>query len=320
MSIWDDLPKPFFVLAPMEGVTDHVFRQVVQHAAPADVAMTEFTNAASFCHPDGRQSTASRLFVAAEENPVIAQIWGNNPVHFAQMSKELAASGSYAGIDINLGCPAKDIVKQNACSALIGNEPLVAELIAAAKVGGLPVSVKTRLGKKELQTEPWFSFLLQQDLAAITVHGRTVKEMSKVAAHWDEIERVVELRDTLSPHTKIIGNGDVTDRAHGLQLAAQTKVDGIMIGRGVFHNIYAFATDPKIGTRAELLDLLEYHLQLVDKTISPGRFAALKKFFKIYISGFPGAADLRAQLMETTSLEQVWELLSSYRKSATVAS
>ena len=311
MNIWDDLPKPFFVLAPMEAVTDHVFRQVVLRAAPADVAMTEFTNAASFCHPNGRQSTESRLFVDANEGPVIAQIWGNNPDHFAEMSIALAGRGTFAGIDINFGCPAKDITRQNACSALIGNFELVAKLIAGAKAGGLPVSVKTRIGRREIETESWFSFLLNQDLAAITVHGRTVKEMSKVPTHWDEIAKVVALRNSIAPNTKIIGNGDVLDRAAGEQLATETGVDGIMIGRGIFHNIYAFSKQPKQGTSQELFDLLTYHLDLVEDTVTPNRYSALKKFFKIYVNGFPGAAELRAQLMETTSVTEARNLLSS---------
>lgn len=309
MNIWNTLSEPFFILAPMEAVTDAVFRKVIHEAAPADLYMTEFTNATSFVNPKGEHSTRSRLHVDKNEGPVIAQIWGKNPEEFAQMSQALGKRGVFTGIDINFGCPDKSIVKQGACSALIGNQDIVQGLIAAAKEGGLPVSVKTRLGQKEVITEEWFSFLLEQNVAAITVHGRTAKEMSKVPAHWDEIAKVVKLRDKIAPQTKIVGNGDVRDRSHGLELIAQTGVDGIMIGRGIFHNPFAFEKTPRQHTSAEHITLLKRHLALYGNSEYPGSFAALKKFFKVYIHDFPGASDIRARLMESKSLEEVDKIL-----------
>src|SRR5688572_910636 len=127
-NIWQELPKPFFVLAPMDGVTDVVFRHVVQKAAPADVYMTEFTNAAAFFSERGRPSTDSRLAHTPDETRLIAQIWGTNPEHYAFTSRKLAARG-FAGIDINMGCPVRDVVKTGACSALIETPELAAQLI-----------------------------------------------------------------------------------------------------------------------------------------------------------------------------------------------
>jgi tRNA-dihydrouridine synthase len=296
-NFWQDLPKPFFVLAPMEAVTDVVFRHVVARAAAPDAYMTEFTNAASFCSLKGEASTRSRLAFTQDEQPMVAQIWGTNPEHFATMSKALAKRG-FAGIDINMGCPEKNIVKKGSCAGLIANPSLAAELIKATKSGGLPVSVKTRIGLKTIQTEQWCGFLLRQNLAALTVHGRTQKEMSKVPAHWDEIGKVVKLRDQLAPETVVIGNGDVENRQHGEQLAQKYGLDGIMIGRGVFHNPFAFEKQPKDHTKEELLGLLNFHLDLFDQH-QPRKFDPLKRFFKIYICDFPGASELRAKLMRT---------------------
>jgi len=310
MQFWDTLPHPFFVLAPMEGVTDHVFRRVVQQAAAPDFYVTEFTNVTAYANEKGRHSTESRLFVEEGEGPVIAQIWGSIPEHFEIMSRDLAASGKYAGIDINFGCPDKSIVKQGACSALIGNEPVVADIIKAAKSGGLPVSVKTRIGIREPITEQWFTFLLKQELAAITVHGRTAKEMSKVPAHWDEIAKVVRLRDAQGVTTKIIGNGDVMDRQHGLLLVNETGVDGIMIGRGIFHEVFAFESTPKEHSPQEYLDLLRLHLDYYEQAQLRGSLASLKRFFKIYIHGFNGAHELRAKLMETKSVEEAKRIIA----------
>jgi tRNA-dihydrouridine synthase len=310
MNFWQQLPKPFFVLAPMDAVTDVVFRHVVARAAAPDVYMTEFTNATSFCSPKGEASTRGRLEFTPDEQPMVAQIWGTNPEHFAQMSVELARKG-FAGIDINMGCPEKNIVKKGSCAGLISNPSLAAELIEATKSGGLPVSVKTRIGLKEIQTEQWCGFLLEQNLAALMVHGRTQKEMSKVPAHWNEIGKVVKLRDRLAQDTLIIGNGDVQDRQHGEQLAQKYNLDGIMIGRGVFHNPFAFEKELRAHIKVELLDLLNFHLDLFDRH-QPRKFDPLKRFFKVYIRDFPGASEMRANLMETKNSIQAREVITRF--------
>lgn len=294
-------------MAPMEAVTDLVFRHVVAKAAPPDIYFTEFVNATSFCNPKGRASTEGRLKFTADEQPIVAQIWGNEPEHYAKMGKVLAERG-FAGIDINMGCPAKKVVKNGACSALIENPSLAAELIAAAKTSGLPVSVKTRLGFKTQKTEEWASFLLNQNVAALTIHARIQKEMSKVPARWEEISKVVKLRDKIAPNTLIIGNGDVRDRQHGLELAEQTGIDGVMIGRGVFQNPFAFEKAPSSHSEKELLNLLNLHLDFFDKDPSL-KFAPLKRFFKIYVRDFNGASELRHELMQTENTSEARQVL-----------
>lgn len=299
-NFWQHLPQPFFILAPMDAVTDVIFRHVIAKAARPDVFFTEFVNATSFCSLKGKHSTYSRLAFTADEQPIVAQIWGTNPEEFAQMAGELAELG-YAGIDINMGCPAKDVVKTGACSALIETPALAAELIAAAKTGGLPVSVKTRIGFKTRKTEEWLGHLLRQDIAALTVHARTTKEMSKVPAHWEEFGVAVKLRDELAPHTRIIGNGDIANRAAGEQLIHTYGLDGAMIGRGVFTNPFAFEKSAQSHPPEALIGLLRLHLDLFDavQSIEPRKYDPLKRFFKIYVRDFAGAGELRAELMST---------------------
>lgn len=308
-NFWQDLPRPFFVLAPMDGVTDVVFRHVVARAAKPDVFVTEFTNAAAFFSEFGRKSTDSRLAFSADEQPMVAQIWGTNPEHYAFMARELAARG-FAGIDINMGCPVKDVIKTGSCSALIETPELAAKLIAAAKEGGIPVSVKTRIGFKTRKTEEWLGFLLQQDIAVLTVHGRTQKEMSIPPADWGEIAKAVKLRDSIAPQTLIIGNGDVMSRAEGLERVQQTGVDGIMIGRGVFTNPFCFEHEPRVHSREELLALLNFHLDLVETADHKMPFAPLKRFFKIYIRDFDGASELRVKLMDAKTIPEVRAILA----------
>ena len=297
----------------MDDVTDVVFRQLVQEMCPADVAMTEFVSIDGL-QSAGRESTMERLRIAeGGEKNLVVQIWGNNPELYYKSAVDVADMG-FAGIDINMGCPEKGIVARGCCGGLIGNTAKVAEIIAAVKAGApkLPVSVKTRIGLREIQTEEWASFLLSQDLTALTIHGRTVKEMSKVPAHWDEIAKVVKLRDKLAPHTVIIGNGDIENRAHGLKLAAETGVDGLMIGRGIFHDPFVFAENPPVHEPTKMLAILLRHLDLYEQWGSKKSFQTLKKFFKIYVKAWPGAHELRAELMEATTPEQVRAIIAAY--------
>lgn len=311
-NFWQELPRPFFILAPMEAVTDVVFRHVVAHAARPDIFFTEFTNASSYCSPKGIHSTRGRLAFTPDEQPMVAQIWGSRPEEFTQMAHGLAKMG-YKGIDINMGCPDKSVVKNGAGSGLIRTPGTAAELIKAAKEGGLPVSVKTRLGYSSVdEWKPWLEHLLRQDVVNLTIHLRTRKEMSKVDAHFELIPEIKKLRDEIAPQTLLTINGDVRDRQHGLELVKKYGVDGIMIGRGIFHDPFAFETEKREHSREELLSLLSLQLELFDKyseELEPRKFEPLKRFFKIYVRDFPGASELREQLMHTKSTDEVRAIL-----------
>lgn len=314
-NLWQELPKPFFILAPMEDVTDVVFRHVIARAARPDVFFTEFTNTNSWCSPKGQHSTVGRLTYTEDEQPMVAHIWGDEPKYFAQMSTGMAQAG-FKGIDINMGCPASNVASRGRGAGLINHPETAADIIKAAKAGGLPVSVKTRLGYSRLdEMGGWLSHLLRQDIAHLAIHLRTKKEMSKVPAHYELIDDVIKLRDKIAPDTLLTINGDILSRAHGQQLVDQHPgVDGVMIGRGVFQNPFAFEASPKEHSREELFDLLRYHLDLFDKyqAITKRPFQTLKRFFKIYIKDFDGAAELRNQLMETKSTEEVRIILGAF--------
>lgn len=312
-TFWNKLPKPFFILAPMEAVTDVVFRHVVAKAGRPDIFFTEFTNSASFCSPKGIHSTRGRLAFTEDEHPMVAQIWGSKPENFREMAFGLKELG-FKGIDINMGCPDKSVVKSGGGSGLIRTPDLAAEIIAATKEAGLPVSVKTRLGDvKADEWRDWLTHILKQDVVNLTIHLRTRKEMSKVDAHFELIPEIKKLRDEIAPQTLLTINGDIRDRQHGLELAEQYGVDGIMIGRGIFANPYAFTAGYQ-PTRNEILELLHYHLDLFDKyneELEPRKFDPLKRFFKIYVREIPGAAELREKLMHTKSTDEVRELLKT---------
>ncbi|MCJ2170603.1 tRNA dihydrouridine synthase [Enterococcus durans] len=314
-NFWAALPKPFFILAPMEDVTDVVFRHVVKEAGAPDVFFTEFTNSDSFCHPDGKESVRGRLTFTEDEQPMVAHIWGDKPEFFKEMSIQLAEMG-FKGIDLNMGCPVPNVAERGKGSGLILRPEVAAELIQAAKAGGLPVSVKTRIGfTQQSELDDWISHLLKQDIANLSIHLRTRKEMSKVAAHWELIPRVVELRDALAPQTLITINGDIQDRQMGLELAEKYGVDGIMIGRGIFKNPFAFEKEAREHSPEELIALLRLQLDLQDQyaQIIPRSITGLHRFFKIYVKGFPGANDLRVQLMNTKTTDEVRTILDTFQ-------
>ena len=313
-NFWNDLPKPFFVLAPMEDVTDVVFRHVVAKAGRPDVFFTEFTNAESYCHPEGMKSVRGRLMFTEDEQPLVAHIWGDQPENFRRMSIGLAEMG-FKGIDINMGCPVPNVAQRGKGSGLILRPDLAAELIEAAKAGGLPVSVKTRLGFKEVdEWREWLTHILKQDIANLSIHLRTRDEMSQVDAHWELIPEIKELRDQIAPNTLLTINGDILDRQMGLELATKYGVDGVMIGRGIFKNPFAFEKEPKEHSSKEHLDLLRLQLDLHDQYIEelPRSVSALHRFFKIYVKGFRGAGELRNQLMNTKSTDEVRALLNHF--------
>ncbi|SFE28425.1 tRNA-dihydrouridine synthase [Lentibacillus persicus] len=314
-NFWRHLPRPFFVLAPMEDVTDVVFRHVISEAARPDVFFTEFTNSESYCHPEGRQSVRGRLTFTEDEQPMVAHIWGDKPEYFRQMSIGMAEQG-FKGLDINMGCPVPNVATKGKGCGLIRRPDVAAELIQAAKAGGLPVSVKTRLGYTYVdEWRDWLTHLLKQDIVNLSIHLRTKKEMSKVDAHWELIPEIKKLRDEVAPGTLLTINGDIPDRSAGLELVHQYGVDGVMIGRGVFKNPFAFEQEPREHSSQELLNLLRLHLDLFDKystELEPRQFKPLRRFFKIYVRGFRGASELRNQLMMTESTNEVRTLLDQF--------
>ncbi|EKO2804771.1 tRNA dihydrouridine synthase [Staphylococcus aureus] len=313
-NFWSELPRPFFILAPMEDVTDVVFRHVVSEAARPDVFFTEFTNTESFCHPEGIHSVRGRLTFSEDEQPMVAHIWGDKPEQFRETSIQLAKMG-FKGIDLNMGCPVANVAKKGKGSGLILRPDVAAEIIQATKAGGLPVSVKTRLGYYEIdEWKDWLKHVFEQDIANLSIHLRTRKEMSKVDAHWELIEAIKNLRDEIAPNTLLTINGDIPDRKTGLELAEKYGIDGVMIGRGIFHNPFAFEKEPREHTSKELLDLLRLHLSLFNKYEKDEirQFKSLRRFFKIYVRGIRGASELRHQLMNTQSIAEARALLDEF--------
>jgi len=326
-NFWQTIQKPIIALAPMEDVTDTVFREVVLSVSDPDalnVVFTEFTSTDGLCHEKGRPKVIERLLVNASERQLlksrntklVAQIWGGDPEKFRQSAKLISEMNLFDGIDINMGCPAKKVVKNKSCANLINYPELAKEIIyATAESTHLPVSVKTRIGFSRINTEEWISHLLETTPKAITLHGRTRKMMSNGPALWDEIGKAVTMRNQLGSHTQIIGNGEVTSYPDALNRIQQYGVDGVMVGTGVFKNPWMFNTEPVEITVDRRIELMRKHITLYQNTWGNGKdYNVLKRFFKIYLNGFGNAALWRDAFMRAGNYTEALKLLGELEK------
>lgn len=298
-----------YCLAPMEGVTDTVFRQVLCGIGKPDLFFTEFMNTDGYMSK-GRDRVSHRIGFDEIERPVVFQLWGNNPDNYALTVKDIIKFKP-DGIDINVGCSVRNVINSGSCSALIKEPSLVAEIIKAVRSEskGIPISVKTRLGYDEVITDEWLSFLLEQELDLITVHGRISKDGYDVNANWEEIAKVVNLRDSLSPNTVILGNGDVQDLDTADDYISKYHVDGVMIARGIMTNPWLFSRRDRISKK-ERLEVLKKHLELFRSVWWDSKpFNTQKKYIKMYISNFDGANDLRMKLMSCLNISEVFKIL-----------
>src|SRR3989338_5872769 len=337
-SFWSQLPKPFFAMAPMADVTDSAWRALVAELGKPDVTFTEFVSADGLyhtCEPkweftkppyqDGENPLMRDLQYTEAERPIVMQVFTGKP-EIAAYAARFAQELGFDGLDINMGCPDRTIEHQGAGAALIKTPELATALIHAAQevvkeIPNLsyrpdlvfPISVKTRIGYNTEMLDEWLPALLAAEPAVITLHLRTRKEMSLVPADWGLMKRAVELRDRLAPEVLLIGNGDVRDLNDAKAKVTETGCDGAMIGRGMFGNPWVFSPGAVTGLNAKNLHLrkLEALVELAHsfaKLSPPKSFYILKKHIKAFVTGFDGAAELRATLMEAenaTDLEHI---------------
>lgn len=320
MNFWQQLKKPIFVLAPMEDITDNTFREFFamygksSSASPRrdgpSVMFTEFVSTDGLCHPEGKKKLIHHLDYTEKQRPIVAQIWGRDPEKFYKTAQLISSLG-FDGIDINMGCPQSKEIQLKTCAALIREPKRAGEIIQATVDGAknLPVSVKTRIGySKASEMEEWVSHLLKYPIAALTLHARTKKEKSKVPAQWEKVKEAVEIRDKVfekrdkSKKVLIIGNGDVKSGEEGLQRITETGCDGVMVGRGAIGNPWVFS-HRQPSTKQRLQALLK-HAELFEQMKNYKPFQVLRKQFKAYTSGMPGAGELRAKLMETKDYKE----------------
>jgi len=341
-GFWNKLPKGFCGLAPMDGVTDFLYRHIMKKFGKPDYMMTEFTSVEGIAH------NAIKLLRDFEydeiERPIIAQVFGIDPESFYVAAIVVAELG-FDGIGINMGCPAKKVSNRGGGASLIKNSSLASEIIKAVQAGvkdyangrtvadikmkqkmkteieaqvskhpkiekiEIPVSVKTRMGVDKIITEEWISHLLTHDLAAITLHGRTLKQMYSGEASWEEIGKAAKL--VKQTKTKMIGNGDVQNRKEGEEKCKKYNLDGVLIGRASFGNPWVF--NNQVTEIEDRIKLAIYHCKKFEELYGLEHFYVMRKHLAWYVKGISGAKEMRKKLMLSNSPLEVKEILRGFK-------
>jgi nifR3 family TIM-barrel protein len=330
MNFWDRLAKPFFAMAPMADVTDPAFRRMIAKYSMRvrsdgtmggpDVMWTEFVSADGLVRApeEGKQKLLADLQYDESERPIVAQLFTSNPAHM-EIASRMCLELGFDGVDINMGCPDRSIEKQGAGAAHIRNPHLATEVILAAKEGarhdggGIPVSVKTRLGYNTDILDEWLPVILRANPAAVTIHARTRKDMSKVPARWERVKRAVEIRNECGSSARILGNGDALSRSDARIKARESGADGVMLGRAIFGNPWLFGERSTAEiSLGECLRVMVEHTKLFEELLPHKSFAIMKKHYKAYVAGFEGAAELRLELMEAAHSSEVERIVERY--------
>ena len=311
----------------MADVTDAAFRRMIakysRHARAdgsaggPDVFWTEFVSADGLARAtdEGKAKLMADLIYSEEERPIVAQLFSSNEEYMEQAAA-LCRELGFDGIDINMGCPDRSIEKQGCGAAMIKNPAKARAIIRAAKrgAGPLPVSVKTRVGYNKDELETWLPEILAENPAVVTVHARTRKDMSKVPARWERVTHAALIRNELKSDTLIFGNGDALSLEDAKQKAELAGADGVMLGRAIFGNPWLFHPHKDLSNVSleERFSVLVEHTKLFEELLPHKSFAIMKKHYKAYVHGFPGAAELRAELMEAKDAREVEVIVTEY--------
>ena len=316
MFSWETVQRPVVALAPMSGVTDSSYRQLIKLIEPSTIVYTEFLSSDAIFY-GGEKTMRMMQFNAEVERPFIVQIFGADPDHFLEAAKVIEGMGAN-GIDINMGCPAAKVVSSCHGSALIKNSDLAAEIVQATKKAvSIPVSVKTRLGwDTKTDLTAFGKKMVEAGAEALAIHGRTYKQKYKGDADWDPI---YELKKHVS--VPVLGNGDV--RSSKIAVDKLQNLDGVMVGRGTYGNPWimrdirkAFETGVIENTKESLtfeqkIPVILQHCELAIKHKGEEKgILEMRKHFSSYARGFDGAADLRGRLVHACTMKDVEQLLT----------
>lgn len=302
-NFWKTLEKPIVGLAPMDGYSDSAFRRVCKSINPDIITVTEFTSADGIHY--NSKKLKEKLAFHTSERPLIAQIFGKNKETFVSASKFCEDMG-FAGIDLNMGCPSKKVVRSEHGVALRKNHDLAFSLVEAVSNSvSIPVSVKTRLGWENADDLISFAKGVEEAGAnMICIHARTYKEPYKVPAQWDKL---YPLKKVLS--IPVIGNGGITSYQDGLN--RMKNLDGFLIGQATFGNPWIFSKNKKTIPFLEKIPLILNHAEWLIESKGPHiGCREIRKHLLKYVKGMHKATQYRSELVRVKSLKDIQSVLN----------
>ncbi|HEX6437140.1 MAG TPA: tRNA-dihydrouridine synthase [Candidatus Binatia bacterium] len=362
-NFWRLINRPIVGLSPMDGVTDASFRYITAKHGGPDVIFTEFVNIQAAFH--AAHTLIKDLTYCEIERPIVAQIYGRSPELFYKVAHIVCELG-FDGLDINMGCPARKVAAAGCGAALIREPGLAITIIRAVKVGikdwcagqtlsdievepelikkikmanrlrtgtdialerqPIPVSVKTRLGYDRIVVDDWIATLLEENPAAISLHGRTLQQGYKGDADWGAIARAVKVGE--DSETLILGNGDLQDMAQVQRRLRETEVDGVLLGRAAQGNPWIFRAKHQLKhalaekrqlciasmpvSLEERFRVISEHSQHHAQQASDENFVGIRKHLTWYCRGFRGAAEMRSQMVRVKTAGEVEQCLKNF--------
>ena len=306
-NFWKELKGTISASAPMAGVSDAPFREMLARYGKPDIIWTEMVSVAGI-RVRGEENFENEMRLSFREKPVVLQFFGSLPDDFL-MCGEIAERRGFDGIDINMGCPDQGVEKQGAGACLIKSPSLAQEIISAAKEGsrGLPVSLKTRLAySMKSEMEKWFESLVSESPEAIIIHGRTRSEKREGKADWEGIKEARKIIKGINKEIIVLGNGDIISKEDGEEKSKD--VDGYMVGRALIGNPWFFTG--KEALKPERMRAVAEHAAIFEKAFGETEpFDLMKNHFAGYMSGFDGAKELRIRMMAAKSAKDILDIV-----------
>jgi len=323
ICIRDLIVDPPTFLSPMAGLTDSVFRRLIKRLGGCGLVMTEFTSAEGLT----RNSVKSKrmLFYHEEERPVTAQLFGAEPSRLAEATRMVEDLG-FDAIDLNLGCPAKKVVKACGGSALLRETKLLEEILKTIRAAtSLPFTIKIRAGWSETEIVSVHVGKMAEDIGinAIAFHPRTRVQGFSGHSDWNLIG---ELKAALK--IPVIGNGDIVTPEDAFRMKRETGCDGVMIGRGALSNPWIFRqiqelenglapTQPDVAAK---YNLIKSYFQLLFEEETPGAIGKMKQFASWFTHAIPYGAALRKSIYESQTESEVMDRIEEFFHTALKAS
>ena len=348
MNFWQQLPLPIIGLSPMDGVGDQPYRYIQKKYGNPAVVYTEFASVEGLCR--GAAQLLKDFLYDETQRPIVGQIYGTTPKFFRQIATVLCELG-FDGVDINMGCPAKNVAHSGAGAALIKTPDLAQAIIRETKAGVedwlqgikvvdlpditpeiaeiiqarhdalpqeyqekrvVPVSVKTRVGYDSPVISEWIPRLLELEPACIAVHGRTLRQQYSGLADWERIGEAAKL--AAGSNTRILGNGDVDTLKTAHRRIEECKLAGVLIGRASMGNPYIFKKEQK-PSDTSLFSIAVEHAKLFEATYKLNdsyAFLPMRKNLGWYVRSIPNAKEVRTELFQASTSQEVEAILERH--------